>query len=227
MFSESLKNYFGVITSPAESFKNVFDNKLSLWIPLILYSIVMVGTTHFIYDAALDLQITLMEYNPAIDENTMEMSIQGTEMARSGVMRILFAYVVPFLMGPILFVIIAFFVMVAGNFFLGGKAKFNDLFKLVTYASALSIIGMVLQIILQFTGDQGIVQFSPAALLPLSEYYTTTYQLLAALDLFQLLFLFFIGVGIKVLYNFDTTKAMLIPFGWYALYFIIFKIVLL
>ena len=165
-----------------------------------------------------------VEINPDIGEDQIDQAMQGMEMFKESPMRY-FGAAMPLLIMPIMFAISALLILIGGNFIFGGKASYGDIFKMVTYGSAISIVGWVAQLLVFFVTGNAPTIFSPAAFLPLEEFYTTTYILLNTLDIFTLWSLIVSGFGISVLYRFDMTKSMAIPFGFYILYVVIFKLI--
>lgn len=224
MFSKALNNYFEVLSNPAKAFGVIFSEKLPMWIPLLLIIVTTVVGTQFIYDQALDMQINLVEYNPQIDEDQVDQVVSGMEMAKEPPLRY-FATTIPAIFVPIIYAIIALLIFITGNFIFGGKATYGDVFTLITYASAVAFIQWVAQILITVISGAGPTFFSPAAFLPIEEFYTTTFKLLSTLDIFQFWSIAVVGIGLKKLYDFSLSKAMSIPVGIYVLYVVLFKVI--
>ena len=210
MFAKALSSYFDVIASPKKAFETIFTEKLPVWVPLVLILLVTYAGTFIIYEQAMDMQIALLEVNPDVGEDQMDQAMQGMEMMKSGAMKY-FGAAMPVVITPIFYAISALLILLAGNFVFGGKAKFADLFTLVTYSSAVGLVSWVAQLLVFFITGNAPTFFSGAAFLPLEEYYTTVYALLSTLDIFMIWSLIVTGIGINVLYRFDMTKSMAIP----------------
>ena len=225
MFSKAVTEFFNTITTPVAAFEKILAEKLPVWVPLVLIIFTAVVTTHFTYDVSLDRQIELMEYNEDIPEDQADMAIQQMDKLKEPPLRYIF-YVLPVITVPVMYALMAVFFLLVGNFVLGGKATFADVFNVTIYAGAISIFQFIIQIAYVLITGTGPLLTSPAAFLPLEDAFTVMYKVLSALDIFVIWYLVIVGLGLKVLYKFTTGKAMLIPFGLYAIYVIIFKVLL-
>jgi len=224
MFSKALSSYFDVISNPKKAFETIFAEKLPVWVPLVLVLLVTLAGTSLIFDQAIDMETLKLEYNPDIGEDEFDQTMQYMEKMKEPPMKY-FGIAMPLIFIPVIFAISALLVLLGGNFIFGGKAKYGDVFKLIAYGSAISIVSWAAQLLVFYISGNAPTLFSPAAFLPLAEFYTATYSILAALDIFTLWSLAVTGFGISVLYKFDMTKSMAIPFGFYILYIVVFKLI--
>ena len=221
MFAKSLSTFLNVIAGPKEAFETVITEKLSFWIPLILVIILALVATHYLYDPIMEMEITKMEYNPDIPEDQADMAATQMEKITEPPLRYVFSIAMPILGTFIGLAIYALFYMLMGNFVFGGKGSFGDLFTIAVYASAVSVVEIFAQLGIFFATGNFTIFNAAALMLPLSEFYTTTYTLLSAIDIFKLWYLFVVGFGIKALYKFDTVKAMAVPFGLYLAWIVV------
>ncbi len=224
MFAKTVTEFFNTIANPVSAFEKIITEKLPVWVPLVIMIFMGVVSTHFTYDVSMDMQKELLEYNDDIPEDQADMAMEQMDKMKEPPLRYVF-YGVPLIAIPIIYALMAVFFLLVGNFVLGGKATFGEIFSVTVFAGSISVIQLLIQIAYVLITGTGPLITSPAAFLPLSDYYTTFYKLLSTLDIFVIWYLVVAGLGLKVLYKFKTAKAMIIPFGLYALYIIIFKVI--
>jgi hypothetical protein len=217
--------FFGVITSPKETFQSVVP--APKWLGMLAVTTVMVA-----FFAALPLT-TEAGRQSAIDQQVQSMKSFGFEVndemyaqleKRSQMMPYTTA-------GSILFITPIFAAIIAGILFaifnaaLGGEASFKQVFTVLVHAGAISALSTVFSgIVNYFKGGVGSAA-NLGALLPMLPEDSFVANLLGTVDVFLVWYVIVLAMGLAVLYRRRTQPIAISLLAVYAVIGIVIAIV--
>ena len=183
-------------------------------IPLIFFLVVMTIATYFIMPAAQKAQLAAIDrsevYSAEQKAQIKEQMEQNKGFAMIGVIA-----------SPIFWVVLIFisvgFTMLMGNAIFGGKARFAQVFSMIILSFMTWVIGTIIKTPLIVAKDSIDVRTSLAIVLPGETTSGPLYSFLNTYtDIFVVWQLVILVIGVKIMYDFVTSKAVmtvLIPTG--------------
>ncbi len=108
--------------------------------------------------------------------------------------------------------------LMTGNFVLGGKATFKQIFALYVWGNMVTVVEYLLKMFLVVQKGSMHVYTSLAILMDPSEYKTVTFQVLNAFDVFAIWKVILWSIGFAVIYRFSYKKAYATIITLYVLF---------
>jgi len=205
-----------IFTNPTKTYESI--NVAPSWIlPMVLMVIITVIITLFTYPIAIETQLETFRNNPNIVPEQME-AIENQITGESQKWISLGAIIV---IMPIVFVIITAIFYLVGSVFLGGDTTFKKLLSAFTWASLISILGMIVKLPLVFAKSNPNISLSPALILPSGMMDSTFYKVVSKLDFFSIWYLAVFAIGFSILYKFSRTKSYVAVFGLWVLWIVV------
>lgn len=208
--------FFGVLTSPRETFQSIAAHPawlgmLALTVAIIAVSAVLPMTTEEGKQAALDQQVSQMEsFGRQVDDAQYERMRKGMELAPY------FAVGGVLVISPIVVLIMSGILFAVFNAAMGGDASFKQLFAVVVSAGAISATGAAFTGVLNyFRGAVGGAT-NLGVLLPMLDEKSFVGRLLGMVDLFIVWWLIALAIGLGVLYRRRTQPIAAGLFACYA-----------
>lgn len=212
-----LSRFFGVITSPGDTFRSVVVHPR--WFAML--AVVTVGmavlstapmTTEAGREAALNHEVARNERltgRPVSDQQYEVMR------SMSGVMPYI-TVVGTLVTLPLLCLITAGILYVIFNVAKGGTATFKQVFAIVAHASVISLLSVAFTAPINMArGSMGSVT-SFGALLPMVDENSFLGRLMSMIDLFMIWYVIVLAIGLAVLYRRRTQPIAITLFGVYA-----------
>ncbi len=207
-----------VLFAPTAVFRAVKE-KPSWIVPLVVIMVVFAISTYFIAPLGMKAQ---MEQIMKSDNYTPE---QKEQMRQNMAMGEKIGPIIAMVTTPIFFGIViligAGMVFLMGNVIFSGNAKFVTLFTMVTLSFATWIISTIIKMPLMLARETIDVRTSLALLLPGDSMEGVAYSFLNTFtDVFVIWQIALLVIGVKVIYDFATSKAaitVLVPVGVWAL----------
>ncbi len=208
--------FFGVLTSPGETFRSIaahpkWFGMLAVTTLIVMFFTVLPMTTEEGKQATLDQQVSQMEaFGRSVDDAAYERMRQGMALTpyftAAGIL--VFAPVMALIISGILFAIF--------NAAMGGEASFKQVLAVVVGAGAVSALGTM------FTGPLNYFRGAVGSatnlrvLLPMVDEKSFAGRLLGMADLFIIWWLVVLAIGIAVLYRRRTQPIVITLLGLYA-----------
>lgn len=176
-------------------------------IPLVFFLVVMIISTYFIMPAAQKAQLQ------AIDRSEVYSAEQKAEIKTQMEQNQGFA-IIGVIASPIFWVIFIFVVvgltMLFGNVIFGGKARFAQVFGMVILSFMTWVIGAIVKTPLIVAKDSIDVRTSLAIILPGETVSGPLYSFLNTYtDVFVIWQIVLLVIGVKVIYEFANSKALM------------------
>lgn len=205
-----------LITEPQSLFENL--RLYPDWLlPLLFSLLVTIGFALLISDAMLEFQKEAIYENSMIPEEFKDVAIEQMEnktiMSRnieSGVGAVIQIFLV-YLIGAG-----AFFLV--GNFFMGGQAKFKQLFSLFSWVGLIGVLEMLLKLPLILSKGSMHVYTSLAVLMDLADKKTALFTILNAFDIFIIWKIVLWSIGMSVIYQFSKAKGYTAVISLYIIF---------
>jgi hypothetical protein len=221
-----LQRIFGIFTGPAQVFKYL-RAKPDFLIPLLLAILIGIGSGFLFYDIAINDQITNIEENDRIPDDQKGQILDRMEGSKTGSMRLLS----PLVFGPlgilVIYVLITLVFWFIGNVLLGGKAKFKQVFSVLSYSYLIIIIlESIVKVPLILSKQTLKIDMSPGVLIETAGMSETLSRFIGSFDIFHIWFLIVFGIGFSIIYGFSKLKGLVSVFIAWLLYVVVFKIAL-
>jgi hypothetical protein len=208
--------FFGVITSPAETFRAVVANPQPLGMLVLVTAMAAVFATLPMTsdagrDAALSSQVEAMEsFGLTINDAQYERMRQGMDVAPYTT----FASVL--LVSPLMTLLLAGVLYVAFTVMAGGSATFRQLFAVVAHASVITALQQAFTGPLNYARGAVTSATNLGVLLPMIDDRSFAGRALAMTDLFLIWWVLVLAIGLSVLYRRRTQPIALVLYGVYA-----------
>ena len=208
--------FFGIITSPKETFRSVAAHPR--WFGMLAVTTFIVALcsaapmfTEAGKEAALDKQVSQMQsFGMQVNDQMYEQMRQRMRFApytTAGFIIVL---------GPIFAVILTGILFAIFNAALGGEASFKQLFAVWSHAAVISSLGQIFTAPLNLARGAVGSATSLAVLLPMIDEGSFLGRLLGMVDLFVVWWVFVLAIGLGVLYRRRTQPIALGLFSVYA-----------
>jgi len=194
-----------IFTDPITFFQHLRDNPTWL-LPLILIILMSIAFASITKDQMLEYRKQMILDSEKIPEEFKDQSIEQIENMTPT------AYYVQTVLGSVIGIAIVYVIgaglfLLVGNFFLGGKATFKQMFALFTWANMVSIVEMLVKMILILQKNSMEVYTSLALLMDPAKSKTFLFQLLNAVDIFAIWKVILWAIGFGIIYRFSAKKS--------------------
>ena len=208
--------FFGIITSPKETFRSVVSHPR--WFGMLAVTTLLVAIcssapmfTEAGREAALDMQISRMQsFGMQVNDQVYERMRQQMRIApytTAGSIIVL---------GPIMAVVFTGILFAIFNAALGGEASFKQLFAVWSHAAVISTLGQVFTAPLNIARGAVGSATNLGVLLPMIVEGSFLGRLLSMVDLFVVWWVLVLAIGLGVLYRRRTQPIALGLFSVYA-----------
>jgi hypothetical protein len=209
-----LARFFGVVTSPRDTFRVVAAHPkwLGMLLLVTLTVAVLIGaflSTRVGQDAWLDSMSSSPFSGPMTEERYARMQ-QFARFVGIG------AFVQMLIVIPIVTVIISGLLYAIFNAAMGGDATFKQVLAVVAHASAVSVLGQLFTVPLNYARGTMSSATNLAVLLPMIDEQSFLGRLLGVIDLFLIWYVVVLAIGLAVLYRRRTQPIAATLFGVYA-----------
>jgi hypothetical protein len=194
-------------------------------IPLILAILVSVFSAYRLYDLAIDSRISSLEQNDQIPAERRDLMIDHLEASKTGTVKIISTFIVPPITLIIIYSLISAIFLLIGNVFLGGKARFKQIFSAFSYSYLIVILlGSLIKIPLILSKQTLKVDMSPAVLFRQLGEGSLLYKFISSFDVFTVWFVIVFGIGFAVIYHFSKLKGIMsVSIAW-LVYVLVFQV---
>ena len=208
--------FFGIITSPKETFRSVVAHPRWFGMLAVTTLIVALGSAAPMFteagkEATLDKQVSQMQsFGMQVNDQMYDQMRQRMRFApytTAGFIIVL---------GPIFAVILTGILFAIFNAALGGEASFKQLFAVWSHAAVISSLGQIFTAPLNLARGAVGSATSLAVLLPMIDEGSFLGRLLGMVDLFVVWWVFVLAIGLGVLYRRRTQSIALGLFSVYA-----------
>lgn len=208
-----------VFTDPITFFQHLRDNPTWL-LPLILIILMSIAFASITKDQMLEYRKQMILDSEKIPEEFKDQSIDQIENMTPT------AYYVQTVLGSTIGIVIIYAIgaglfLVVGNFFLGGKATFKQMFALFTWANMVSIVEMLVKMLLILQKNSVEVYTSLALLMGPAKSKTFLFQLLNAVDIFAIWKVILWAIGFGIIYRFSAKKSYVTVISLYIVYVLV------
>lgn len=207
-----LERIIGVFTSPRATMEDIAARPT--WVlPLILVVVVSMASGYFLQDVIADNAIAQMqEKNQDIPAEQIEMTMKWTKIS---------SWIAPMIATPIIYLVLAGVLMLAGSIILGGEAKFKSVFSIACWSGIITILSSLVNVPVMIS--RGVMESgtSLGALLPAEGDKTFINHLFEQIDLFYVWWVALLGFGVAAVYKFSTKKGMAVSFGLWGIFVVI------
>lgn len=208
-----------VFTDPATVFENVRLQPDWL-LPLLITLVISVGFSLVTQDLMLDFQKEAIYENSLIPEELKDTAIE--QMENKSPMRLN----IESIGGSVINIFVVYLIaagafLVVGNFILGGKASFKQLFSLVSWTGLIGGLELLVKLPLALSKGSLHVYTSLALLMDLSQKKTPLFMILDAIDIFTIWKIVLWSMGMSIIYQFSKAKGYTAIVSLYAVYLLI------
>lgn len=200
-----------IFTEPSKVFRSIKE-KPNWLVPLVLFLVIIMVGTYLMMPIIQKTQLDLLEqsdkYTPEQKEQYRQAYASSGAFAMIGVIT-----------APIFFVIVMFLgvgmIMLMGNVVFGGKAGFAQVFAMLAWSFMTWVVGSLVKTPLILAKGTLDIRTSLAIVLPGDTMTGPLYSFLNTYtDIFVIWQLILLIIGVKIIYDFATSKAsmtVLIP----------------
>ena len=170
-------------------------------IPLLIVAVVSMLLIPVITPVAMQEYKTRIENSERLTDAQKEEQIERLENRGNELTRYVMATVTLVLK----VLVVALFAWFAGNFVLGGEARFLPVLAIAAYVGLVDLISIAVKYPLMISQETTRIYTSPALFLPEST--TFLYRFLATLDIFAIWKLVLLGIGVGIINQIKTNKV--------------------
>ncbi len=208
-----------IFTDPITFFEDLRQNPTWL-VPLILIILMTIIFTVATKNQMLEYRKQMIYDSQRIPEELKDKSIEQIENMSPG------AYYTQTIIGSTFGILIVYglgaaFFLFVGNFVLGGKASYKQMFALFTWANMVSIVELLVKMVLILQKNSAEVYTSLALFMDPSKSKTFLFQLLNAVDIFAIWKVILWAIGFGIIYRFSAKKSYITVITMYVLYVLI------
>jgi hypothetical protein len=206
----------GVITSPMDAFRSIvaepkWFGALALTTLLVAFFSALPMTTDAGRQATLDQQVSTMK---SLGFEVTDQMYDGMERGAARLPYTTAASVL--VISPIIALIVAGLLFAVFNAAMGGEASFKQVYSVIAHAGVISALGAVFSGTINYLrGATGSVA-NLGALLPMLPERSFAANLLGALDIFLIWYIFVLAIGLGVLYKRRTQPIAISLLSVYA-----------
>jgi hypothetical protein len=201
----------GVFVSPEPTMQDIAARP-SWLIPLIILMVIGAFSGFFLKEVILQSQLEAMEKR--------NMTAEQIEQARPMMEKMMTytAPLMPLIVTPLMYLVIAGVLMFVGSVILGGEARFASLFSVTCWSGMISVLGSIINIPVMANRQVMESATSLSILLSPDAKDTFLYNLLSQIDLFWIWWVVVLGFGFAAAYKYSTRKAMTTVFVLWAIF---------
>jgi Yip1 domain len=218
-----LSRFFGVVTSPTETFRSVAAHPKWFGMLALVCVVVAILVGGFL--------MTKVGQDAWLDAATARpFGGEVTDQQYAGMQRIApyvgyFAVAQMFIAIPIIYLVTAGILFVIFNVFTGGNATFKQLFAVITHTGPIGVLAQLFTVPLNFMQGSMTSKTNLAVFFPMTEG-SFLGRLLGAIDLFLIWQVFVLAIGLAVLYRRRTQPIATILFVIYGVIAVIIAVVM-
>jgi hypothetical protein len=218
-----LSRFVGIIVSPKATFQSVVAHPKWLGMLALICIALAILVGGFLFtkvgqDAWLDAASSGGFRGPVTDEQYAQMQKIAPYVAWFGVGQMLIAT-------PLIFLVTAGILFAVFNAALGGEASFKQLFAVVVHSSAVSVVGQLFTVPMNYMRGALSSATNLAVLLPMVDETSFLGRLFGMIDLFIIWWLVVLAIGLGVLYRRKTQPIAMTLFGVYAVIAVVVAVV--
>jgi hypothetical protein len=208
---------FGVVLSPGETFRSVIAQPR--WFGALASILLLMAAANFAFlstsvgqDATLEQQIKSMEAwgMTVTAEQQTQMEAGISKAPYWGAAMIL-------IVGSLMTFLIAAILYGVFNGFAGGGATFKQVLAVLSHAGAISLVGQLFTLPLNYVRESASTATNLAVFLPFLDEGSLAARFLGMIDLFFIWWLIVVGIGLAVLYRKRTGSVVMSLLGAYVL----------
>jgi len=220
---ETTSEKMNVITKAIAIFSNpkpVFENIRIYpdWlIPVLIAIVLTIIFSFFTQDLMLEFQKEALYENTLVPEEFKDAAIE--ELENKSDMR----KNIETIGGSIVNIFLVYLIgsgafLLFGNFFLGGQAKFKQVFSMISWVGLIGSLELMVKLPMMLAKGSMHVYTSLAVLMDLADKKTVLFQLLNAFDVFTVWKIILWSIGMNAIYNFTKTKGYIASISLYSIY---------
>lgn len=211
--------FIRIFTDPATVFEDVRIRPDWL-LPLLITVVISVGFSLVTQDLMIDFQKEAIYENSLIPEELKDAAIEQNE--NKSPMRLNIESIGQSVLGVfVVYLFAAGAFLVVGNFILGGKASFKQLFSLVSWTGLIGGLELLVKLPLALSKGTLHVYTSLALLMDLSQKKTPLFMILDAIDVFTIWKIVLWSMGMSIIYQFSKAKGYTAIISLYAIYLLV------
>ena len=200
-----IRDFFGILFDPIKTFRNVLAAKY--WVGIFVIVILIMAASEIIYHPVLvDLSVGNMMKSEQVQSNP-EAAQKGEEFLRGPIYRVI---------APISIAIIPIVLILlwAGlSFFLasvvfGGTAKFNGIWIVCVWSSAIMVLGQIIRTPLIIATKNIEAGINLGLVFSENLVGTKIHKAMSVIDLFGIWYFIAVGIGLATLYKFTAKKGI-------------------
>ena len=219
-----LQRVIGIFTNPERVFQYL-RVKPDYVLPILLAFLLTIVSSLFVYDIAINDQISNIEKNDNIPDDRKQLMIDQISGSQQGIQKILFMFVVPPISILLIYALFSGIFLFIGNIILGGKARFVQLLSIFSYSYLIPmLLGTVIKVPLILSRQTTQVNLNPAVFFTPEQLGQAMYNFVQSFDIFNIWFIFVFGIGFAVIYAFSKPKGLISVLIAWLLYVLIFKV---
>lgn len=219
-----LQRVTGIFTNPERVFQYL-RVKPDYVLPILLAFLLTLVSSLFVYDIAINDQISNIEKNDNIPDDRKQLMIDQISGSQQGIQKMLFMFVVPPISILLIYALFSGIFLFIGNIILGGKARFVQLLSIFSYSYLIPmLLGTIIKVPLILSRQTTQVNLNPAVFFTPEQLGQAMYNFIQSFDIFNIWFILVFGIGFAVIYAFSKPKGLISVIIAWLLYVLIFKV---
>ena len=205
-----------IFTDPKKTLATLRNNPTWL-LPLVLIMLMTVAFTIATKDLVIEYRKEIILNSDKIPEEQKDLALERLENMTPKAFYIqsigggLVGLVLVYLFASGVFILV-------GNFILGGKATFKQIFSLYVWGNMVSLVELPVKGAMALAKGSAQVYTSLAVLMDPSQSKTVLFQLLNAVDIFNIWRIILWAMGFMVIYRFSAKKSYIAVISIYVFY---------
>lgn len=205
-----------IFTDPQKTLATLRNNPTWL-LPLVLIMLMTVAFTIATKDLVIEYRKEIILNSDKIPEEQKDLALERLENMTPKAFYIqsigggLVGLVLVYLFASGVFILV-------GNFILGGKATFKQIFSLYVWGNMVSLVELPVKGAMALAKGSAQVYTSLAVLMDPSQSKTVLFQLLNAVDIFNIWRIILWAMGFMVIYRFSAKKSYIAVISIYVFY---------
>lgn len=200
-----LTKIVGVFTNPGAVFENLRMHPDWL-IPVLISLLITLAFSFLTQDIMLEFQKEAIYENTLIPEEYKDTAIEQMEN-KTPMRRNLESFGGSIVQIILVYLIGAAAFMMFGNFILGGKASYKQVFSMFSWAGLIGCLELLVKLPMMLAKGSVHVYTSLAVLMDLADKKTVLFQIMNAFDLFTIWKIIVWGLGMSAIYKFSKAKG--------------------
>lgn len=211
-----LRRMIGMIFFPGKVFQALHENPAFL-APMILIAVLSAATLPLILPLNAQLVEQQLQANPNMSPEQVEQAkamSQGNFAMAMGIVSVL-------VITPVMFAVYAVLFQLILNFGFGGSATFKPVLSIVTHASVITLVGLLVTIPLMLYQGQAGITLNLGLLVPFFEEEGFLYRVLKNIDVFIIWWLCLVSIGLGSLYRMPTSRPASVLFSLWVVWILL------